>query len=282
MAQAQPAAQHMGQPSSPEMPSGGAGSDPLLQTPSPPDCGRPAHASGSPRPCRVPADGSGARGGAARRGSIASRVSKAEAQLLTLLGESGKADGGGDTAHVDSPATAAVAACSLPSPPAAAAGGSRAVPRRRRTTDDAPAHTVSKRDGGLGSLTATAQAPPPVTARAADHRGPEASTEGRVLARRACSDGVAGAAGLSALGSNNSPESSPSQVRRVQSSECTGTLSALRSSTSELHHRRRTVGDVVLHQQARHRAHTAFCTAPRIFRLTKPRTLCAPRLHAPA
>ena len=275
MAQAQPAAQHMGQPSSTEMPSGGAGSELLLQTPSPPDCGRPAHDSGSPRPCRVPADGSGARGGVARRGSIASRVSKAEAQLLTLLGESGKADGGGDTAHVDSPATAAAAACSLPSPPAAAAGDSRTVPRRR-TTDDAPAHTVTKRDGGLGSLTATARVPPPVTARAADHRGPEASTEERVLARRACSDGVAGAAGLSALGSNNSPESSPSQVRS------TGTRSALRSSTSELHHRRRTVGDVALHQQARHRAHTAFCTAPRIFRLTKQRTLSAPRLHAPA
>lgn len=250
MAQAQPAAQPMGQPSSPAMPSGGAGSEPLLQTPSPPDCGRPAHDSGSPRPCRVPADGSGARGGAARRGSIASRVSAAEAQLRALLGESGKADGGGDTAHVDSPAIAAVATCSFLSPPASVAGGSRTVPRRR-TTDDAPAHTVPKPDGGLGSLTATARAPPPVTARAADHRSPEASTEERVLARRA-SDGVAGAAGLSALGSNNSPESSPSQVRS------TGTLSALQSSTSERHHRRRTVGDAALHQQARHRAHSAF------------------------
>ena len=77
LAQAQPAAQPTGQPSSPEKPRGRVGSGQLLQTPSPPDCGRPAHDSGSPRPCRVSADG-GARG-AARRGSFASRVDAAEA-----------------------------------------------------------------------------------------------------------------------------------------------------------------------------------------------------------
>ena len=278
LAQAQPAAQPIGQPSSPEMPGGGGGSGQLLQTPSPPDCGRPVHDSGSPRPCRVSADG-GARG-AARRGSFATRVDAAEAQLLALLGGSGKggaaACAGGGTAHADSPAAAAVAAYSSPSPPTAAAG-SRTVGRRRTTDDDAPVHTTPKRRGDLGSdgaepredsekhltldqrispraasgappplsrrraSTLTAAAPaPPEAGRAIDHR----SSEERVLARRA-SDGGVGAAGLAALVSNHAPESPRSQVRR------TSTLST-KKFTGELHHdRRRTVGDAAHHQQAR-------------------------------
>lgn len=276
LAQAQPAAQPIGQPSSPEMPGGGGGSGQLLQTPSPPDCGRPVRDSGSPRSCRVSAD-SGARG-AVRRGSFATRVDAAEVQLLALLGESGKggagACAGGGTAHADSPAAAAVAAYSSPSPPTAAAG-SRTV-GRRRTTGDAPVHITPKRWAGLGSdgaepredsekhltldqrisprtasgappplsrrraSTLTAAAPaPPEAGRAIDHR----SSEERVLARRA-SDGGVGAAGLAALVSKHAPESPRSQVRR------TSTLST-KKFTSELHHRRRTVGDAAHHQQAR-------------------------------
>ena len=275
LTQAQPAAQPAGQPSSPEMPRG-VGSGQLLHTPSPPDCGRPAHDSGSPRSCHISADGS-ARG-AGRRDSFASRVDAAEAQLFSLLGESGEGGGGagcrrGGCRH-HSPAAAAVAAYSSPSPPAAAAG-SRTV-GRRRTTDDSAVHTLPRRGGGMGSdgaepredpeehltldertspgtasgapsplsrrrastLTAAEPAPPPEAGRATDHL----SSEKRVLARRDSGGGVE-AAGLAALVSNHAPESSRSPRARRAS-----TLSPRLSGG--VYNRRRAVGHAAPHQQS--------------------------------